>query len=255
MSSMAGRNARTNSVRRRPNSGTPPGMANTLVVCGYGPGISRAVARRFGAEGFQVALVARRAEPLQSAAAELNAAGVRAKAFARDLGNFAAVTDLIAQVRAELGPITVLHWNPFSHAAGDIARCEPAELRSVFDLAVTNLVGATQAALPDLRSAAGQAGVLVTGGGYALYDPAIDAMAVKYGGMGLSVAKAAQHKLVGVLNAQLAPEGIYVGEVTVLGLVKGTAFDRGNATIAPEAVAEKFWTIYRERSAPYAQVM
>jgi hypothetical protein len=83
----------------------------------------------------------------------------------------------------------------------------------------------------------------------------MDALAAKFGGMGLSVAKAAQHKLVGVLHAKLAPEGVFVGEVTVLGIVKGTAADRGQGTIEASAVAERFLTLYRgERSAPYAQV-
>ncbi|HEX7670382.1 MAG TPA: hypothetical protein VF395_12390 [Polyangiaceae bacterium] len=36
-------------------------MAKTIVVCGYGPGISSAVAEKFGAEGFSVALAARNA--------------------------------------------------------------------------------------------------------------------------------------------------------------------------------------------------
>lgn len=40
-----------------------------LVVCGYGPGISDAVARRFGAEGFAVALLSRNQAKLDAAAA------------------------------------------------------------------------------------------------------------------------------------------------------------------------------------------
>ena len=34
-------------------------MSKTIVVVGFGPGISTAVADKFGAEGFSVALVAR----------------------------------------------------------------------------------------------------------------------------------------------------------------------------------------------------
>ncbi len=36
-------------------------MKPTIVICGYGSGISDAVARRFGREGFKVAIVARTA--------------------------------------------------------------------------------------------------------------------------------------------------------------------------------------------------
>jgi hypothetical protein len=80
-----------------------------------------------------------------------------------------------------------------SSAAGDLTLAEPAVLRAVFDVAVTGLVSALQAALPDLRSAPGEAAVLVTGGGYGLYDTASVALAVKFGGMGLSVAKSPDH--------------------------------------------------------------
>jgi len=230
-------------------------MAKTIVVCGYGPGISDATARRFAREGFQVALVARRTEHVQRTVEELRASGVRAQGFVCDLADAAAARRLIDDVRASLGSISVLHWNAYGHGAGDLTSCDPAELQSVLDVAVLSLVGAVQAALPDLRAAPqGDAAILVTGGGYALYEPTIDALAVRFGGMGLSVAKAAQHKLVGVLHAKLAPEGIFAGEVTVLGIVKGSAFDRGRGTVEASAVAERFFTMYRERSAPYTQV-
>ena len=42
-------------------------MQKTIIVCGHGPGISDAVANKFGGEGFQVALVARSADKLEQA--------------------------------------------------------------------------------------------------------------------------------------------------------------------------------------------
>ena len=56
------------------------------------------------------------------------------------------------------------------------------------------------------------------------------------------------HKLVGQLAQRLAPEGVYVGEVVVTGMVKGTAFDYGNATIDPADIAERFWELAVARS-------
>ena len=43
-------------------------MSKTIVVVGFGPGISNAVAEKFGAEGFSVALVARSQERLDAGA-------------------------------------------------------------------------------------------------------------------------------------------------------------------------------------------
>jgi hypothetical protein len=61
--------------------------------------------------------------------------------------------------------------------------------------------------------------VLVTNGGLALYDPKVDAQAVERDAMGLAIACAAKHKLVGLLSEKLRADGIAVGEVFVLGIV------------------------------------
>lgn len=220
-------------------------MTRTIVVCGHGPGISDAVARRFGREGFSVALVARNPERLAAAAAALGKAGVTAKAFPCDLGNPDAVRALVRDVRVALGPITVVHWNAYAGGAGDLTAARTDELRTSLDVSVLGLLAAVQESLPDLKKDKGA--VLVTGGGLAFYDPKIDGMAVQWNAMGLAVAKAAQHKTVGLLHSKLAADGVYVGEVVVLGSVKGTAFDAGQATLEASSIADKFWQLFESR--------
>jgi short-subunit dehydrogenase len=70
-------------------------MQKTILVCGYGPGISAAVANKFGAEGFQVALVARSAGKLEEARADLQARGIKAAAFPADLSDPNTTKDLV----------------------------------------------------------------------------------------------------------------------------------------------------------------
>lgn len=225
-------------------------MARTIIVCGYGPGISSAVARKFGDEGFQVAIVARNAERLEAGAKALTDAGITAKAFTCDLGDVAAVQQLVADVRSSLGPITVIHWNAYAGMAGDLTTCDPSDLRTVMDVGVVGEVAAVQAALPDLRAQEGAA-VLVTGGGFAFYSDQVDQMIAQWNAMGLGVAKAAQHKLTGVLHQKLKADGIYVGSIIVMGMVRGTAFDQGNAGVDPADVAGAFWQLYQDRSDIY----
>lgn len=220
------------------------------MVCGYGPGISSAVARKFGDEGFQVAIVARSAERIEAGAKALSDAGITAKAFVCDLGDVAAVQQLVADVRASLGPITVVHWNAYGSGAGDLTTSDPNELRSVLDVAVVGEVAAVQAALPDLRTQAGAA-VLVTGGGFAFYVDQVDQMITQWNTMGVAVAKAAQHKLTGLLHQKLKADGIYVGSIIVMGMVKGTAFDHGNATLDAADLAAAFWQLYQDRTDIY----
>lgn len=222
------------------------GMKPTIVICGYGSGISHAVAHKFGQQGLAVALVARTETRVSAAATALGEAGITARGFAADLGDPEAVRKLIADVQASLGPIAVVHWNAYSFGAGDLTTASSAELRGTLDVSVTGLVAAVQASLSDLKAQSGS--VLVTGGGLSFYDSKIDAMGVQWGAMGLSIAKAAQHKAVGVLHHRLKGEGIYVGEVVVMGAVKGTTFDSGQATIEASAVGDKFWELHQSRS-------
>ncbi len=220
-------------------------MQKTIIVCGHGPGISDAVANKFGGEGFQVALVARSADKLERAREALQTRGITAAAFPADLSDPNAAKDLVKRVAGRLGPVTAIHWNAYGNTAGDVLGADATALHTAFDVSVTSLVFTVQQALADLRAAKGA--VLVTNGGLGLFDPQADAMAVQWGSMGLAIANAAKHKLVGLLMKKLEADGITVGEVVVLGLVKGTAWDNGSATIEPRTVAGKFWEIYSGR--------
>lgn len=75
--------------------------------------------------------------------------------------------------------------------------------------------------------------MLVTNGGFALFDSKIDAWVVQTGAMGVAIGTAAKHKLFGLLAERLHADEITVGEVMVMGHVRGTAWDPGNATIEP----------------------
>jgi short-subunit dehydrogenase len=220
-------------------------MKRTILVCGHGPGISDSVARKFGKEGFAVALVARNAERIGTAAKALESEGVTAKAFPCDLGNSDAVRALVREVQSSLGPVAIVHWNAYSGGGGDLLTASTSDLIGVLGVSLFGLVAATQEALSDMKKEKGS--LLVTGGGFAFYDPRVDQMAVQFQAMGLAIGKAAQHKAVGLLTQKLESEGVYVGEVVVLGMVKGTAFDHGNATLDPNDIASKFWELHTER--------
>jgi NADP-dependent 3-hydroxy acid dehydrogenase YdfG len=220
-------------------------MQKTIIVCGHGPGISHAVANKFGGEGFQVALVARSAEKLENARASLQARGIKAAAFPADLSDPSGAKDLVQRVRDQFGPIGAIHWNAYANTAGDVLAADATAIRTVFDVAVTSLVLTLQQVLADLKAA--QGAVLVTNGGLGFFDPKADAAAVAWNSMGLAMANSAKHKLIGLLSEKLRADGITVGEVVVLGLVKGTVWDTGSATIEPGAVADKFWEIYSGR--------
>jgi NADP-dependent 3-hydroxy acid dehydrogenase YdfG len=230
-------------------------MPKTIVVVGYGPGVSNAVAEKFAAEGFSVALVARSADKLQAAFAALKAKGVNAAAvIPADASDPDAIAAAIGNARAALGPITAIHWNAYGAGdAGDLITATPAATRAAFDVAIVGLLAAVQAALPDLK-AAGDGAVLVTNGAFGELSPQIDAVAVSLKLMDLAMANAAKHKLVGLLAERLKADGVYVGEVMIAGAVKGTAYADGRPGIDPARIAGEFWRLYQGRGENYARV-
>jgi NAD(P)-dependent dehydrogenase (short-subunit alcohol dehydrogenase family) len=223
-------------------------MSKTILVCGYGPGISSAVARKFGKEGYRVAIVSRSADKLEAGARALVEAGVEARAFPCDLADPDAVARLVDGVCEQFGPVHTVHWNAYGGGGGDLTTASAASLRRSFDIGVTGAMVAVQRALPDLKAQRGA--VLITGGGFAFYADQVDKMIVNWNAMDVAVVKAAQHKLTGILHHKLEADGIYVGAVVVLGMVRGTAFDRARdgSGIDPDALAEAFWKIATERN-------
>ncbi len=229
-------------------------MSKTIVVVGYGPGVSKAVAEKFGAEGFSVALVARTQTRVVAGVTALKREGIDATGIVADASDPAAIAGAIGQARAALGPIAAIHWNAYGGGeAGDLVTAAPTAAHAAFDVAIVGLIAAVQAALPDLK-AAGDGAVLVTNGAFGDLNPQIDALAVNLKSMGLAMANAAKHKLVGLLAARLKDDGVFIGEVMIAGAVKGTGFDSGGPAIDPARIAGEFWRLYQGRVENYARV-
>lgn len=223
-------------------------MTKTLLICGYGPGISHSVATKWGRAGYRVALVARSQDRLDEGVRLLADAGVTARGFTGDLSDAEAVRALVASVHHEVGPIGVLHWNAFRSGADDLTTATTQELRDILDVSLLGFVAAVQGSLPDLREAHGA--ILVTGGGFGADTPENNEFVAGIGAMGGGIAKGVLHRAASLLHHRLADEGVYVGEVVVNSLVKGTAFDPGDgsATLDPDGIAEQFWDLFTHRS-------
>jgi NAD(P)-dependent dehydrogenase (short-subunit alcohol dehydrogenase family) len=81
------------------------------VLTGASSGWGRALAPRLASDGHAVALLARRAEPLEALAARIRDGGGEALAIACDVSDRAAVQDAVRRARAALGPIERLVAN------------------------------------------------------------------------------------------------------------------------------------------------
>jgi len=126
---------------------------NTAVVTGAGSGVGQAVAVKFAQEGWNVALVGRRNEPLAvSAALAGKEAADRIAAFPCDISVAGEVAAMGTAVLARFGDVEVL-----VNAAGTNVPMRSLELLSVEDwnlVLATNLHGAyycIRAFLPNMR--------------------------------------------------------------------------------------------------------
>lgn len=225
-------------------------MSKTIVIVGYGPGISTGVAEAFGAKGFNIALVGRTKERLDAGVADLKTRNINAAAFVADAGDPAAIKGAIAAARDKFGSITAVQWNAYGGPNGDIL----AGANGAFDVAINGLLAAVSEALPDLK-AAGDGAVLVTNGAFGELDATVDGYAVQSGNAGLALANAAKKKLVGLLVQRLKPEGVHVGEVMIAGSIKGTPWAANNPNaIEPATVGAAFHKLYADRADNYVRL-
>jgi NADP-dependent 3-hydroxy acid dehydrogenase YdfG len=191
------------------------------VIVGVGPGVGASVARRFGAAGYDVALIARSAPYLEELGTELQAAGVTVGWTPVDIADAAALAAAVERFGGHLGRIDVLHYNPSVFRLKDPLHLTVDELLEDVQIGVGGLLTAVQAARSFMASGAR---VLATGS-MAADEPWHEACS-------LGVQKAALRNLVTSLDATLAPDGIRAMSLTV----RGTLGE--SPELAPDRIAD-----------------
>jgi len=176
------------------------------VVVGVGPGNGAALARRFHAEGYAVALLARSAELIASLAGEL--AGARA--YPCDVTDQASVERTFSSIAAEMGPVEVLVYNAGSGVWGTIEDLTANDFEQSWRV---NTLGAflTSKQVAASMKAAGHGNIVFIG-----------ATASRRGNVktaAFAPAKAAQRSLAESMARHLWPAGVHVAVVIIDGVV------------------------------------
>ena len=155
-----------------------------ILVAGASSGLGRCIAVGLAGRGASVALLARRAHRLQTAAEE---AGPSAVAVPCDVRDEQACVDAVAAVVDRLGGLDALVYAAGMSPLARLADTDGDQWRAVFDVNVVGAAQLTRAALPALAEAGGRAAYLssvaasVTGpwpglGAYASSKAALDTM-------------------------------------------------------------------------------
>ena len=123
------------------------GQQRVIVVTGATGGVGRAVARRFGARGDAVALLARGTDGLVGAAKDVEQAGGRALPVEVDMADHRAVEAAAGYVESELGPIDVWVNDAFTSVFAPFLEIAPEEFKRVTEVTYLGYVYGTRAAL------------------------------------------------------------------------------------------------------------
>ena len=206
-------------------------MDKVIFIVGMGPGVSAAVARRFGREGYAIGAVARSADKLEEQLAALRASGVRVAGATADAGDIGSLRAALVRLRAALGDAGVLVYNAAGVTYRPLADLSPEAFAADLAVSVVGAFTAAQQVLPAMR-AQRSGTILLTGGGFA-FEP-MPVMA------SLGVGKAALRNLAFSLHADLLESGIHAATVTICGTVApGSAFD-------PDRIAEAYWRLHAQ---------
>ena len=142
------------------------------LVTGAGSGIGRAAALALAREGYCIVLAGRRAEPLESTAAAVEAAGSRALVAPTDVSDPAAVASLFERAAQTFGRLDLLFNN-----AGRGAPPLPLEELSFEQwqsVVATNLTGVflcTQQAIRLMKSQTPRGGRIINNGSISAHSP------------------------------------------------------------------------------------
>ena len=182
-------------------------------VVGVGPGNGEAIARRFAADGYAIALMARRTELTAKLAAELPGA----KAYACDVTEAASVEAAFAATRSDLGDVDALIYNAGSGVWGNVEEVKAEDLERSWRVNTLGLFLTAQQAIPAMRRK-GQGAIMVVG-----------ATASRRGAAGAAAfaqSKMAQRALAESMARHLWPAGIHVALIVVDGVVGGAGHAR-----------------------------
>jgi NADP-dependent 3-hydroxy acid dehydrogenase YdfG len=207
----------------------------TIAIIGAGQGLGLAVARRFGREGFAVALIARNRSRLDELVATLRADGVHAEGFVANVRDTDSLRSALEQAAERLGVIEVLQYSPL-----------PAKefMRPVLETVAADLVGPVEFSIYGPATAAHQVipGMRSIGKGSILFINGASAVRPGARVTGTSVAFAGESAYAQLLHDALTPEGIHVAQLIIPRGIGG-----GEPSHEPEVLAETIWRMHADR--------
>lgn len=210
-----------------------------IAIVGAGQGLGISIARVFGKQGFQVALLARSRATLDALVTELGAEGIEAAGFTADVLDRPSLTAALAQVKDRFGAIDVLEYSPAVATQGTALdmvgplETTPENLQPQIDFYVGGALTAVAAVLPDMIGAGKGTLLITTGAGSVSPLPMMG---------NVNAAAAALRNWTLNLHQVVAEKGVYAAHVAI-----GVWMGSGGTYDAPATVAQNYWDLYIAR--------
>jgi NAD(P)-dependent dehydrogenase (short-subunit alcohol dehydrogenase family) len=202
-----------------------------VLVTGGSKGLGLAIAREVAAEGASVAICARNAAEVETAADELRAGGATVHAQPADVTDPGQVQDFVARAAEALGGVDGLVNNAGRAHPGMFATLTDEDWQADLDVKLLSLIRCSREVIPHLR-AAGGGRIVNIGAVYGRYpDPAFFAT---------SVNRAAGNAFTKALAFEVAADGILVNGVNI-GYVVTPQWDNIHRRRAPELSRDQFF--------------
>ncbi|WP_442544338.1 SDR family oxidoreductase [Arthrobacter sp. KN11-1C] len=128
------------------------GQGRVAVITGASSGIGAATARALAADGYRVALLARRADRIRALAEELGDGAIAIEADVTDRGSLVAAAE---RVKAEFGGTDVLVNNAGIMLLGPFSSDQQEDYRQMIEVNLIGAITATEVFLDQLRDGGG----------------------------------------------------------------------------------------------------
>ena len=212
-------------------------MTPTAVVAGVGPGLGASLARRFDAEGCDVALFARSSGFIEDLADELGSG----LAVTVDVSDADAVREGFGRVRETFGPVDVLAFNASAASWTGLLDADAEGFGRALAVGVEGAFHCAREAVSDM---------VEHDGGTVLFTGATTSVRGREGAVGFSAAKFGARGLAESMARELGPRGVHVAHVVVDGQILSPGTRTGDRPdheyLDPDAMAREYWNLVEQ---------
>ncbi|MCM3191550.1 SDR family NAD(P)-dependent oxidoreductase [Priestia megaterium] len=179
-----------------------------IVIVGAGPGLGMSIAKKFGKNGFRVALIARNEEKLNQLVIELEQLGIEAVSFQADILNKDQISLAFATIKEKYGFIDVVEYSPTPSIDTVTNALDVTEENALyqFQFNVLGAISSIREVLPDMLDKQSGALLFTTGGAAVNPVPMM-------GNVGIAVSGLRNY--IFNLNSELKDKGIYAGHISI----------------------------------------